>query len=94
MHAARGILHAVALLALLSGCGNRYFPDSAPSRTLVQLVLSPASLVLAPGETQQFTVSGTRSDGSGTVPAVTYSATGGTITAGGLYTAGATEGTF
>ena len=62
--------------------------------TLTQLVLTPASVTLAPGGTSQFAVSGTWSDGSSTVPAVTYAATGGTITAGGLYTAGTTAGTF
>jgi endo-1,4-beta-xylanase len=62
--------------------------------TLTQLVLTPASVTLAPGGTNQWVVSGTWSDGSSTVPAVTYSATGGTITAGGLYTAGTTPGTF
>ena len=39
-------------------------------------------------------VSGVWSDGGTTAPAVTYSATGGTITSGGLYTAGSTAGTF
>jgi hypothetical protein len=34
------------------------------------------------------------SDGSTVTPAVTYAATGGTISAGGLYTAGTTAGTF
>ena len=34
------------------------------------------------------------SDGSATSVSVTWSATGGTITTGGLYTAGATAGTF
>ena len=62
--------------------------------TLTQLVLTPASVTLAPGGTRQFVVSGTWSDGSSMVPAVTYSATGGTITVGGLYTAGTTPGTF
>ncbi len=62
--------------------------------TLTQLVLAPASITLAPGGTGQFAVSGTWSDGSTTVPAVTYSATGGTITAGGVYTAGATPGAY
>ena len=62
--------------------------------TLTQLVLAPASITLAPGGTSQFAVSGTWSDGSTTVPAVTYSATGGTIAAGGLYTAATAPGTF
>jgi hypothetical protein len=62
--------------------------------TLTQMVMSPASLALAPGGTGQFTETGLWSDGSTSAPAVTYSATGGTITAGGLYTAAATAGTF
>ena len=67
---------------------------SAPVVTLLQLVLSPASITLAPGGTSQFSVSGTWSDGSSTAPALTYSATGGTITIAGLYTAGTTEGSY
>jgi len=67
---------------------------SVPPPTLTQLVLNPASLTLAPGATQQFSVTGSWSDGSSTVPAVTYMATGGTITAAGLYTAGTAPGTF
>jgi endo-1,4-beta-xylanase len=62
--------------------------------TLTQMVLSPTSVTLAPAGTAQFSVAGTWSDGSPSPPAVTYSAPGGTITAGGLYTAGATAGTF
>jgi hypothetical protein len=65
---------------------------SAP--TLLQLVLNPATFTLAPGETTQFTVTGSWSDGSTTVPAATYAATGGTITPGGLYTAGAAAGSY
>jgi endo-1,4-beta-xylanase len=67
-------------------------PPSPP--TLTRLVLTPASVTLARGATSQFAVSGKWSDSSTTVPAVTYSATGGTITAGGLYTAGTTAGAF
>jgi len=67
---------------------------SVPTSTLTQLVLSPGSITLAPGGTSQFAVTGTWSDGSTTVPAVSYSATGGTITTAGLYTAGTTPGSF
>ncbi len=67
---------------------------ATPTATLLQLVLSPASITLVPGGTAQFSVAGTWSDGSAAVPAVTYSATGGTITAGGLYAASTTPGTF
>jgi hypothetical protein len=67
---------------------------TAPVVTLTSLTLSPASVSLQTGTTRQFSVAGTWSDGSTTTPAVTYSATGGTITAGGLYTAGSTAGSF
>ncbi len=67
---------------------------AAPVATLLQLILTPASVTVAPGGTAQFSVSGVWSDGSSTVPAVTYSATGGTISAGGLYAAGTTAGTY
>ncbi len=68
--------------------------STPPPPTLTKLVLSPDTVTLAPAATQQFTVSGTWSDGSTTAPSVTYSATGGTITTGGLYTAGSSTGTF
>lgn len=67
---------------------------TAPAETLPQLVLSPASLTLAAGETAQFTISATGSVGTSTVPAVNYVATGGTITPGGLYTAGTAPGVY
>lgn len=61
---------------------------------LVHLDLAPASVTLPPAGTIQFAVSGTWTDSSSTVPVVTYAATGGTITSDGLYSAGATPGTF
>ena len=67
---------------------------STTAPTLQAVVLSPASASAVTGGTQQFGVTGQWSDGSTTAPAVTYSATGGTITAGGLYTAGSTAGSF
>ena len=108
MHAPRGILHAAALVAALCACkptfpvqagvggggGSPSVPTPAPSGTLVKLVLSPATVTLALRGTVQFAVSGTWSNGSTAAPAVNYSVTGGTITAGGLYTAGATTGAF
>ena len=67
---------------------------TAPVVTLLQVLLTPASVTLAPGDTARFSVAGVWSDGSSAVPAVTYSATGGTISVGGLYTAGATAGSY
>ena len=67
---------------------------TVPPPVLQAVILTPSSVALATGATQQFSVSGQWSNGATTAPAVTYSATGGTVTAGGLYTAGSTAGTF
>ena len=56
----------------------------------VQVSVSPASATLQPGQTQQFTATVTGTSNT----AVTWTATGGTITAAGLYTAGTAAGTF
>jgi hypothetical protein len=57
-----------------------------PTPVLAQVVLKPASVTLAPATKKQFAWFGRMS--------VTFTATGGTITSGGLYTAGNTAGTF
>lgn len=62
--------------------------------TLIDLSLSPGGLSLAPGEAIQMAAVGGWSDGSSTSPPVTWTATGGTISAAGLYTAGSATGTF
>jgi hypothetical protein len=64
------------------------------SPTLQAVVLTPASVSLAPGATQQFAATGKMSDGSSSSVAVTWSASGGTISSSGLYTAGTTGGAF
>ncbi|HEX5818209.1 MAG TPA: hypothetical protein VFY20_04985 [Gemmatimonadales bacterium] len=63
-------------------------------RTLTSLVLTPATAALVAGGIQQFAVAATWSDGTTTAPALTWSATGGSVSSGGLYTAGTTGGTF
>ncbi len=65
---------------------------SAP--TVSRIVMTPASATLAQGATQQFQTSATWSDGASRAVAVTYTATGGTISVNGLYTAGRSAGTF
>ncbi len=62
--------------------------------TVLVLALSPRSPSLPALASQQFTASAVWSNGSTALPAVTWSATGGTISASGLYTAGATSGTY
>ncbi len=65
-----------------------------PPPVLTSLSLTPSSVNLAPAGAMQFSVSGTWTDGGTGVPPVAYSAAGGTVTAAGLYTAGAATGTF
>jgi hypothetical protein len=65
-----------------------------PGAVLTQVNLSPRTASLAGGRSLQFSVTGQMSDGSTIIPPVIYTATGGAITAGGLYTAGSTTGTF
>jgi len=66
-------------------------PVGAP---IDSIVLSPATVTVAAGGTQQFTATGRRSGDTTSVPvSVTWTATGGFISATGLFTAGATAGT-
>jgi len=67
-------------------------PPSAP--TLAQVVLKPTSVSLLTGATKQFHAYGQNSLGDSVAVQVTFSATGGTITSSGLYTAGGTAGTY
>jgi uncharacterized protein YjdB len=61
---------------------------------LKQLVLMPATKSLASGGTLQFTDYGVVANGDSVTVSPSFTATGGTITASGLYTAGSTPGTF
>ena len=67
---------------------------SIPPPQVTSIVLNPTTVVVNPTATKLFTVTGTWSNGSTAAPTVTYSATGGTITPSGLFTAGTTGGTF
>ncbi|HKT60471.1 MAG TPA: hypothetical protein VJQ46_10480 [Gemmatimonadales bacterium] len=62
--------------------------------TLASVSLTPATVTLSAGGTQQFTARGTWSDGSTTTLTPGYDVTGGTISSAGMYTAGQTAGTF
>src|SRR6266436_2793556 len=70
---------------IVSGKSNN---SPSPSGVSVSLNLSAASVRV--GGTQQFTATVTGSSNAG----VTWTATGGTVSSGGLYTAPATAGTF
>ena len=80
----------VAVAAAVSGCDTTE-PSTA---TLTAIVLDPDSVVVLAGTTQQFSVRGIMSDGSSVTPSVNYTATGGSISASGLYTAGPNAAEF
>ena len=87
-----GAYHVVA--ANTSGTVADTVPVVLSAPQLAQIVLLPATVTLAPGATQQFTAYGRTSTGDSIASPVSFTATGGTASAGGLYTAGQTTGTF
>jgi hypothetical protein len=67
---------------------------TAPAPTLQQVTVTPGTASVPTGGTVQFSASGRYSDGTSRAVAATWSATGGTISTAGLYTAGQTAGTY
>jgi len=67
---------------------------TAPTPTLSGVVVTPSSATLDPGQAQQFDAEGRMSDGTTTSVSVSWSATGGSMTSGGLYTAGSAAGSY
>src|SRR5947209_1098239 len=63
-------------------------------KRVVQILVSPASAVLAEGSAQQFNAYGRKNTGDSVSVNVSYAATGGTITQSGFYTAGQAVGLF
>jgi len=61
---------------------------------LASIDLTPVTVALNYGAAQQYTVFGRQTDGTVVPVTVSYAATGGTVTAGGYYTAGQTAGTY
>jgi hypothetical protein len=73
------------------GCNDT---DLIEASRLVAIAITPESVTLETGGTQQFAVSGRMSDGSSTQVAVTFAATGGTVSTSGLYAAPIATGSF
>jgi hypothetical protein len=63
-------------------------------RRLTRVVVTPERVSVAAGGTQQFRVYGLASTGDTVALKAIYRATGGVITAGGLYTAGPVPGSY
>jgi hypothetical protein len=72
----------------------RVKPPRKPPPTLVAVALSPDSASVVSGASLQFAAAGRMSDGSTKAVSGAFFATGGLITATGLFTAGATPGSF
>jgi len=62
--------------------------------TLVRITMTPDTATINVGATKQFSVTGKYSDSSTAPVTATFTAAGGTITSGGLYTAGQTAGSY
>jgi hypothetical protein len=69
-------------------------PPPPPAPILASVTLLPAGATLAPSSTRQFTAYGRNTSGDSVPVSVVFKATGGTVTSGGLYTAGSVAGTF
>lgn len=89
-HRALNVAWAGIAVVLASCSGS----EGPPDPTLSSIELSPPSATIQAGATQQFTATGHFSDGGMGSVAVTWTATGGTVSAGGLYTAGSVAGTY
>jgi hypothetical protein len=87
-------LLVVAAFTLACGSGENGSSNPAGPSPLQRLVVSPAATSLSAGGVQTFVASAVHGDGTTSTPPVTWSATGGTITPTGVFTAGATAGSF
>src|SRR6266550_3622766 len=74
--------------------GRRPTDPGSPNNVVVQVFTSPDSITLDPDETRQFLAFGRTQSGDSVPVAVRWSASGGTITTDGLYTAGPNFGTY
>ena len=78
------------LLVLVSCQGTTSSHSSNPGNSTIVVTLNPPSVTLPAGNPQPFSANVTGSSNTG----VTWSATGGTISGAGLYTAGSSTGNF
>jgi hypothetical protein len=65
-----------------------------PAPPVSAIILTPATVSVPTGGTQEFNATAERNDGTTTPADVVYEATGGSIANDGVYTAGDTEGTY
>src|SRR5205809_148172 len=72
----------------------RVTDPNPPNSPVVQIVSSPDTVTLDPDQTQQFVAYGRTQAGDSVAVAVSWSASGGTISSGGLYTANSVAGNY
>jgi parallel beta-helix repeat protein len=89
-----GTFRVIAAASTMADTSTVTITAPAPAPTLQAVVLTPATASLSVGATQQFAAFGRMSSGDSVAVPVTFTATGGSITAAGLYTAGQSGGTF
>jgi hypothetical protein len=68
--------------------------STSSTKTVKSLNVSPDPVTLQPGQTKQFSSLVTFSDGTTSSSGVSWSATGGSVSSSGLYTAGTSTGTY
>src|SRR3989454_826921 len=87
----------LAVVTALAACNlqdRRVTGPSLPSNPVVQVVTSPDTVTLDPYQTRQFLAYGRTKSGDSVAVAVRWTASGGTITSGGLYTADTIPGNY
>src|SRR5437764_12879568 len=85
--------YAAAALALWA-CERPVTGPQAPNSPVVRIVTLPDSVTLNPSDMRQFVAYGRTQAGDSVPVAVSWSASGGTITGGGLYTADTVAGSY
>lgn len=83
-------------LGVIPGDSLRVMPDGPVPAAVAgfRVELTPASVTLAPGKTQPFKAVGRSSDGTAWSIRTVWSASGGTVSTAGLYTAPSTAGSY
>src|SRR6266571_5347341 len=84
--------HAAALA--VGACARPVTGPQAPNSPVVRIVTLPDSVTLNPSDMRQFVAYGRTQAGDSVPVAVSWSASGGTITGGGLYTADTVAGSY
>jgi hypothetical protein len=93
MYTADASVNDVTVTATLNGT-QLAGSGRVKKRRLVEIFLTPANANVQAGGSQQFTAYGRRNTGDSVAVNVSYAATGGSISAGGMYNAGSTVGAF